>query len=343
MSKKVFSRMIVILEMVEKEKNMSNKTKHLYLIISMLAILIVPVYLYGIRPIIVMAIGIGTAIIMDMICRIFFKTARKKFDLSSIVCAMAMALMLPACVDYYVIVVAVVTGLLIAKYPFGGTDHMIFHPAALGLATVAISFPEQVFSFPAPQTKLGLAASLNEQAQIIYSSSPASILNVGGTPKISYFDLLLGNFAGATGATCILVLVLILLFLMVRRVVAYQLVFSCLATVVIYATLFPRVATGTFNSIVFELTSGILLFGVTFLLSEPATVPQTGFGQVFYGFVLAICVMLFRTVGSLDVEFVFVLLFTNALSKEFDKLGYFLVRRIKGEASNQVKAGDSNI
>lgn len=341
-----------------------NQTKQndLPILVSLCAVMVVPVYLYGPRPLVISFWAVVTALICDLLFKKLFHYPRKKGDLSSVTAALSLALMLPATVDYQVVVIGVFVGLLLAKYVFGGTGNHIFHPAALGLAVVSLSFSDQVFSFPTPKTVLSLEASIWKNPDIVYATSPASILNVEGTPRIDWFDVLLGNFAGAMGATCILALCGVLLFLCIRRIISYKIVLTSLLTVTVYATLFPRALVGWRYSVVYELISGVFLFALAFLACDQALTPQKTSGQILYGISLALLVMIFRTVGALDVEVVFVLLLMNALSHEFDRYGdglcsalasgsAFLVRGCKhlrekiiahGEENKRKEAGDHN-
>ena len=331
----------------------TEKQTSLPVLLSLIAVMVVPVYLYGMRPVMIALCALATAVICDILFKKLFHIPRKKGDWSSLSAAMIIALMMPATVDYFVVVVAVLSGLLIAKYAFGGTGNHIFHPSALGLAIVGLSFPEQVLAYPNPKQMLDLGASIWQNSDIIYATTPASLLNVGGTPRIEWFDILLGNFPGAMGTTCVLVLLAVLLFFCFRKIISYKIVLSALVTAALYATLFPRVVTGTLNSVVYELISGVFLFGLAFLACDQDLAPQKTAGQILYGIVFALLVMIFRTVGALDIETVFVLLVMNALSREFDRYGNWLIKGVKflwgklrGNASKTEagieKAGDGN-
>lgn len=331
----------------------TEKQTSLPVLLSLIAAMVVPVYLYGARPVLIAVFALVTAVVCDLLFKKLFHLPRKKGDWSSLSAAMIIALMMPATVDYLVVVIAVLFGLLIAKYAFGGTGNHIFHPSALGLAIVGLSFPEQVLAYPNPKQTLDLGASIWQNKEIVYATTPASLLNVGGTPRIEWFDILLGNFAGAMGATCVLVLLAVILFFCIRKIISYKIVLSSLVTVVVYAALFPRVVTGTANSIIYELVSGIFLFSLAFLACEQDLAPKKAVGQILYGIAFALLVMIFRTVGALDIETVFVLLLMNALSREFDRYGdgivkacKYLFRKIRNAASKPEKmtekAGDGN-
>lgn len=300
-------------------------------ILALLAILVVPVYFFGARPVIIVLIAVVTAMLMELIFKrwLFGLPRAEKHDYSSIVTAFIVSLLMPASVDYYIVIIAVVGGLLIGKYAFGGTGKNIFNPAALGVAIVGVSFPEQVLKFPVPGTWLPLTPHISEGANsIVYATSPASIMNVGGTPQISGLSLLLGEYAGAMGATCVIALLAVFLFLTLRKAISFWITGSFLFTIACYACLFARTSTGRLNSVIFEVTSGVVLFGVIFMASDPHTSPLTTIGQILYGIFLGLVTMIFRQAGALDIEFIFVLLFANALSKEFDRLSDWLCRKI---------------
>ncbi|MBC8609767.1 Na(+)-translocating NADH-quinone reductase subunit B [uncultured Ruminococcus sp.] len=299
-------------------------------IVALLALLAVPVYFFGPRPAVIAAISVATALLMELVCkRWLFKLPRaERHDYSSVVTALIIAMLMPASVDYYIVIIAVVSGLLVGKYAFGGTGRNIFNPAAIGVAFMSISFPEQVLRFPVPGTWLPLSFHITEESGVLYATSPASVMNVGGTPQISRFSLLLGEYPGAMGATCVIALIAIFIFLCFRKAISYRITGAFLFTVACYACLFARTSTGRMNSVIFEITSGVLLFGIIFMASDPHTSPLTAIGQLLYGVFLGLMTMIFRSAGALDVEFVFVLLLANALTKEFDRLADWLLKKV---------------
>ena len=94
-------------------------------------------------------------------------------------------------------------GVVLGKEAFGGWGEYPFNPSALGYAVVAVSWPQQVFRYPAPFTQLTIASTQN--ATLV--ESPAMALRAGGTPNLRALDLVLGNYAGAIGTTAVLVII----------------------------------------------------------------------------------------------------------------------------------------
>ncbi len=303
------------------EENKMLKQKYVDIIICLFAVMVMPVYLYGTRVLILAAISLTTALITDFICiRISGKKTFVKYDYSWVVTAMVTVLLLPATVPYWVIIVSNIVALAIAKHPFGGVSNNTFNPAAVGLAFVAICWPEHVLRYPLPSETLGIV----DPALVQYSASPASILRVGGTPKIEYFDVLLGKFAGPMGATCMIVLIACLLYLAIRKTVSLRVVLSALFVVGIFAVFVPRVVTGRISSLVFEACSGALAFGLVFMSSDPSTMPKTNNGKILYGTVLGSIIMLFRYFGATELEYVYAILLANIFEIPCDRYAAFI-------------------
>lgn len=298
------------------EKHSVAKHEYVNVILCLLAVSVMSVFLYGIRVVILMSAAVITAIITDFICAHLSPFHRReKHDASYIVTALVVTLLLPATAPFWVPIVAVSVSIVIAKYPFGGNGHNIFNPAAAGLAFCAICWPEYVLRYPAPEVN----ANVVDGTMILYAESPASILAVGGTPKIDYFDVALGKFAGPMGATCMLVLLACLIYLVLRRIAALKVVIPALGVVALVAIVAPRVNTGIISSLIFEGSAGALLFGLIFMANDPVTLPKTSAGKLLYGVIIGGCVVTFRHFGQVELEFVYAILIANIFAIPCDR------------------------
>ncbi len=297
----------------------------------------VPICLYGGRAALLLVIGLVCAFLCDLIFRPLFGLERKKRDLSSYITALLITLLLPVSISWYGVICGVVTGLLIGKYLFGGTGRNIFNPAALGVAVVSLAFGSNALSYPAVGQNLGLEPVL-DTSSITFATSPASVLTVGGTPSVSYTDLLLGSFSGAMGVTCIAALLVIGVALCLLKTIPWRTTVAAVGAVAVFAALFPRVPAGILPSMIYELSSGILLFGILFLASDPVSGPNNSWGQVFYGIGVGVGVLCFRYVGGLDTDLCCGLLLSRPLSKEFDRLGGRLSHKITQWRSRKKEA-----
>lgn len=301
------------------DKHHVSKRKYVNIIITLLSVAVMPLYLYGTRVLTLLIVSLVTAVVTDFICMKFI--ARKEYakhDYSFIITGLIVALLLPATAPIFIAVVATSIAIIVAKHPFGGEGYNTFNPAAVGVAFVAICWPEFVLRYPVPFTTKNVVS----ESLIQYVSSPSSILRVGGTPKIDYFDVLLGRFVGPMGTTCMIVLGCCLLYLVLRKAVSLRIVLSTLFVVAVTAVLAPRVVTGALSSIVYEFSAGALIFGVIFMANDPVTIPKTKSGQILYGLILGLSVVMFRHFGNVELEFVYALLIANVFAIPCDKYAF---------------------
>lgn len=307
------------------EKYNVSKKKYINIILALLALTVMPIYLYGLRVLVLLVASIATAVVTDFICvRLSGNKTWSKYDGSFIITALITTLLLPASAPLWIPIVSTAIAITVAKYPFGGNGYNTFNPAAVGLSFVALCWPEHVLRYPAPFGTIGVT----DPSLIQYAASPASILRVGGTPKIDYFDVFLGKFAGPMGATCMIVLAACMFYLVVRRVISLRIILSVLFVVGFFAVVFPRVSTGEWSSLFFEGSSGALIFGIIFMANDPVTIPKTKSGQILFGLILGALVVTFRHFGKVELEFVFAILIANIFAIPCDKYAFYISKKL---------------
>jgi electron transport complex protein RnfD len=315
---------------MEKENTVQVQLKHQRyykdLCLMVIPLLVMSWYYYGLRPILMCVVAMVTGNLCD---RFVARLRRRDYvpqDYSNESFAMLIALMMPATTSWYVLIIAVLSGVLIGKEAFGGYGSYPFHPAAVGYVIAAVSWPKEVFRYPQPFTKIPLwdASSVPVQNGI------SSTLKNGGVPGVDMMDQLLGNYAGPIGTTAILVIIACALFLLARRDISLYAPLSFLAVVAAIAFFFPRqgglAGTGILetlparlNIMRYELLSGAMLFGAVFLMSEPFTSPRHHrSGKILYGMLLGLAAMGFRYFGAYDTGMCFALLALNSISEWLD-------------------------
>ena len=191
-----------------------------------------------------------------------------------------------------------------------------------------------MFRFPQPMTRL----PLYDLSQVPLIDGADMALRNGGLPSVSSLDLLLGNFAGPMGSTCVLVILACGLLLALRK--DLDLVSSCsfLAACAVFVWLFPRlggVSAGLpwqnlgvrLTMLRYELAANSVIFSAVFLLSEPVTRPKTRQSRIIYGVCLGVLTMLLKYHGSRETGVAFALIIMNALSSWLDRAVMLLTAR----------------
>ena len=285
------------------------------MLIALAALLAMAVFLYGLRPLVMVVIAVATAVITDiLVARLRLQTYNRT-ELSSVVFAVMFVLMLPASISYYIVVVGVVVLVGLGKHAFGGYNAYPFNPAAVGYAVVAVSWPGEVFRYPLPFSHPPVFG-----AAIDLVDAPAHILRMGGLPNIDSVNLLLGNYAGPMGATFILAIFAAAVYLLLRKRITFHAPLTMLLTCMIIAGVFPRVnGVSSFEVMAYELCSGALVFATIFLMNEPATSPRNPVAKSLYGVLLGVTTMIFRYFGAFELGVCFALLIANALQSYIDR------------------------
>lgn len=292
----------------------------------MVPLLCMSCYLYGPRPLLLCAAALLTGNLCDRLISLLRHRVYQSSDFSNESFAMLIAMLLPATVNWYILIVAVLAGVLIGKEAFGGYGSYPFHPAAVGYAVAAVSWPEQVFRYPQPYTDIPLW----DASEVPVSSTILDTLRSGGILNVSPLSLWLGEYAAPMGTGSALVILACGVFLWVHKDIRMSASVSFVVTSALIAFFFPRQAgvaeTALAQSFVLrlqsvqnELLTGAMLFGAVFLLNEPYTCAHHRLGRVLYGALTGAVAMGFRYYGVYDTGVCFALLIVNSVSGWLDR------------------------
>ena len=298
-------------------------------------------YFYGLRPLLLCGAAVITGNLCDRLVSLLRRRVYQSNDLSSESFALLIALLMPATVDWYVLIAAVLAGVFIGKEVFGGYGSYPFNPAAVGYAVAAVSWPEQVVRYPQPYTPLPL---WNASA-VPVSSTIEDTLRSGGILNLNALAVVLGEFAAPMGTGAALVILACGLVLWTQKDVHIGATVSFLVTCGLIAFIFPRqvgLADSTFFSSLLprlqgtrdELHTGAMLFCAVFLLNEPYTCAHHRLGRILYGALVGAATMGFRYFGVYETGICFALLAVNSVSALIDRAEerlYRLLHRLPSE------------
>lgn len=272
------------------------------------------VYLYGFRPLIMIGIAALIAILSDVLVALWRKRPYDGRDLSSVMFAVTFTLMLSAASRYEIVIVGTIATLLI-KHAFGGYAGCVFQPSAFGFAVSAICWPEEIFKYPGSfhNIPVGLVPDT-----VLYDAPSYTIKN-GAIPVIDRMDLVLGDYPGPMGATFCIVLIAILILMIASKVTTWHIPTVFLLTVAAYAFAFPRIAVPRIESVVYEILSGVIVFGAVYIAADPVTSPVNAKAKLLYGFLLGVATMLFSHYGVFQMGLCFAVLLVNPLSPLLDR------------------------
>lgn len=296
----------------------SRKPNRVYLerLIFMAALLIPSSFMQGVRVLPVAALSVAFCMITDRICCLIRKIPYDRNDATVPFWGLAAAMLMPSCVPLWLTALSAVICIALGKHIFGGSDNILFSPPALAAAFLIICYPSNMLYF----TRVGEQYPVFGEFSGTLVRSLEHSLELRNVPTYLIPDVMMGNVPGSIGAVNIFVILVCAVCLLFRRGNSICAVVSCLVTAGAIAFFFPRADIGGMESVVYELSSGYLLFGTVFLSAEPYLVPKKRAARVMYGVVLGYTTMMFRHFGQTECCFVFALLLTGALSGCFDRI-----------------------
>lgn len=299
----------------EKRVLFGKKYRSIYgdQLICLCALLIMAVWRWGMRALVICVIGVAVSVIADrLFCKMTGKTYNPR-DLSTIVSGMCLGLLMPATADYGYIIFGAALAMGI-KHIFGGKNNYIFNPACVSYAFLATCWPSQVLMFP----KIGDSVPVwGPYTGTLSSGLESYLVRLGTAQEMSVSDIFLGNFLGAIGTTHVLILIVCGICLMCRRSLSPTVTLVTFGTFVAGTFLFPMYDNVS-ASVIIELICGNILFGLIFLANDPQTLPRSFLGKIYYGMIMGILLVFFRHLTSTEASFVYVLLIANAVSLHVD-------------------------
>lgn len=308
-------------------------------------LLAVGTFFYGPRTLVLALLAVITAKAAD---RMAYMLRGRKYDPTeniSVTVALIIVLMMPVTVRFRVVVVAVLVAVLVGKEAFGGAGAYPFNPAAVGYCVSAISWSEEMFRYPEPINWVNVAAWWDNLAQKTPSAlfdlfrfqnvqlvtGPSYTLKNGGLPTLDIWNLLMGNYAGPLGATCIIVILACGVFLWSKRRLPLSAPLAFIVTIAVITFAFPRAPWGAWQvmpwynwaqrleTMKYELLAGGLVFSAVFLVPEPYTLPKNTLSRIIYGALLGFATTMFRYFGIFEMGTCFAFLLVNAISGYFDR------------------------
>jgi len=265
-------------------------------------------------------------------------------DYSAAVTAVLLGLALPPYCPWWVVMVASVSAIIIAKQLYGGMGYNPFNPAMVGYVVVLISFPLQMSQWPSPAPLLeslpSISASLSQvftgQGLDAYTSATAlDIVKQNNSQLISqvYADndlLRSGSLAGAGWEWVNLGFLMGGLYLLYKKVFTWHAPVAMLASLSLFALLgYDSGSSQSGGSLSLHLFSGATMLGAFFIITDPVSSAVSNKGRLIFGAAVGALVYLIRVLGNYPDAVAFAVLLMNFAAPFID---YYTVPRSYGHA-----------
>ncbi len=302
-------------------------------VIALIPAIIGAGFFFGLRALVVMAVSVAGCIFFEWLYRFLLKKDQTIGDCSAVVTGLLLALVCPATIPYWVILIGDFFAIVVVKQLFGGIGCNFLNPALAGRAFL-FSYPVLMTTWVKVGTNLSLFGS---NADAVTSATPLSYLHQGTLPKTDLLDCFIGTVGGSMGETSAILLLVGLVYLLVRKVVSLRIPLSFVGTVAVIALLFPQ-GNDRLLWMGYQVLSGGLLLGAVFMATDYATSPVTKLGQIIYGIGCGVITMAIRYLGAYPEGVSYAILIMNVTVYLLDKVGTprrFGLKKEKKEAAGK--------
>ena len=285
-------------------EGLSTQKVMLMVIISMLPECIAGVMFFGAAALVRILVSVASCVAFEGLYQKITKQKIRISNLSAVVSGILLALVIPSTTPVWMVVLGALVAMVVAKGLFGGIGSNVFNPALTGRAFMFISFP----------AAMG-ACWFNPEIDAVSGATILSQIKNGAvtaTPDL-YMQYFLGNRAGCIGETSILLILISFLFLFSTHIIDWRAPVAMVAT-----TALCTLVSG--GDVLLALLTGGLLFGATFMVTDYATSPLTGYGRLVFGFGCGLITFLIRKLGGYPEGVMFSILIMNCFTPFLNNL-----------------------
>ncbi len=306
------------------------------------------VYFFGSGLLINMTITIATALLTEAAILKLRKRPIKAslMDGSALVTAILIALSLPSMVPWWVPFIGTAFAMVFAKHLYGGLGQNPFNPAMVGFAVLLIAFPQEMTRWMPPQfldiyhptfietLRYSLTGLLpaGYQLDALTMATPLDTMKIQlglgqSVEAIQGSQAVMGKLAGMGWEWINLMFLLGGLWLIIKRIIGWQIPVAMLAGLTIMSLISFLVAPDSYASPLFHLLSGATMLGAFFIATDPVTASTTPRGRLIYGFCIGILIYIIRTWGGYPDAIAFAVLLMNMAVPTID---YYTQPRVFG-------------
>jgi len=283
------------------------------MILALLPALAFGVYTFGMHAARIVSLAVVTAILSELMIRYLFRKSSTLTDGSAMLIGLMYAMLLPPSVPYWLVIIGVFLSLLIGREIFGGLGSNPLNPVLVGWAITRISWPAYF--------DLNMAA-VNYDLGFNFRY-PLAILKKGGVEFVSGFkplDLLLGKQVGSIGSIAILLLFVGGIFILLRKVISWEIPLTFAGGILITAAFFWIINPSTYASPLFHLLTGNAMLGIFFLSTDFSSSPYNRWGMLIFGFGCGFLTIILRVWSVYPDGVFFAILIMNLFTPLLDKI-----------------------
>ncbi len=278
--------------------------------IALLPAAIAAVWFFGLAALEVMVLCTVGCIAVEELWNKCAKRSSTWKDGSAALTGLLLAMNLSSGAPWWICILGCLLAIGLGKQLFGGLGYNPFNPALVARVALLIGFPQLMTSWVVPNPGKWLACD---------ALTGATPLAATGNELASISNLFYGNVGGCLGETSALALLIGGLFLLVRKLIKWQVPASFIGTVAIISGVAHHFNPELTPPALYHVLAGGLMIGTFFMATDMVTSPMTANGALIFGFGCGIITSVIRIWGGYPEGVSFSILFMNALTPLIDR------------------------
>lgn len=278
-------------------------------VIALLPAAILAVVAFGVGPIRVMALSMGTAIFADAFCLYLQKRDMRLYDGTALVTGLIFAFLLPPGAPWWLVIIGAAVCSILGRQIFGGLGANPLCPALVGWAVLTISWP--TYMDPTAMTL---------DTDFVDPLLQLKLFGLQSLPEGSEAALFLGQQLGGLGSSQIAAVLAGGFYMLLRRVVRWEIVLSYVLGVVATASLFWCIDPQAYLRPDMYFLTGCTVFAAFFLVTDSSSSPVGPIGMVLFGLLAGTLTVLIRVYGIYPDGAPFAVLVANLATPLLDMI-----------------------
>jgi len=242
-------------------------------------------------------------------------------DGSVLVTAALLALSVPPLLPWWLMAFGTAVAVLLGKHAYGGLGQNPFNPAMVGYAVLLVSFPVEMTRWPVP----------GPEWDAVTGATALDALRTGLRQSYTMQEIAAGPAFGRLGDTggewLNLAALLGGIYLLLRRVIRWQIPLAMLAGLAVPAMVMHGIDPGAHAGAAFHMASGATMLGAFFIATDPVSAATSDRGRLCFGAGIGVLTWVIRSWGGYPDGVAFAVLLMNLTVPLLDR---YTVPRIHG-------------
>ena len=287
--------------------------------IALLPALVASVIVFGFQALVLTLVSVVSCVFWEWAYRKLMKKSCSVADCSAVVTGMLLAFVCPVSLPWWAIVIASFFSIVVVKQLYGGIGCNFLNPALAGRAVLVASYAGAMTTWVQPGFKNAIGI-FGSAADVATGATPLALMKDGAFDQMpEIMDMFLGFIGGSLGETSALALLIGFAWLLLRKVISWQIPVAYIATVAVVSLISAPAGVGAVDYMFYSIFGGGLMLGAIFMATDYATSPVTKPGQLVFGIGCGLLTVLIRRFGSYPEGVCYSILIMNCCTWLLDK------------------------